>query len=36
MLSADEMKQERIAKMGEALGTQYDALWHEVLWLHFQ
>jgi hypothetical protein len=33
-LTADEANDRNVEKMGEALGTQYSALWQEVAWLH--
>jgi hypothetical protein len=31
--TAEELKQERIAKMGEHLGVLYDSLYNEVIWI---
>src|ERR1700722_9890013 len=33
-LSAEEVTKNHIDKMGEELGAQFDALWHDVVWLH--
>src|SRR5712692_3023309 len=35
-LTAAEAKSRHIEKMGEALGLQFNALWHEVVWLHIK
>jgi hypothetical protein len=32
--SPEEVTSHHIEKMGEALGRQFDALWHDVVWLH--
>jgi AbiU2 len=32
--SPEEVTSHHIEKMGEALGRQFDALWHDVAWLH--
>jgi hypothetical protein len=35
-MTADEAKQDYIAKMGEALGTQFSEFWKEVAYLHMK
>ncbi len=32
--SPEEVTSHHVDKMGEALGKQFDALWHDVAWLH--
>jgi hypothetical protein len=34
--SAQEVKQQHIAAMGQQLGEMYHALWKELVWLHFK
>ena len=35
-LTAEESRSHHIEKMGEALGTQFAALWQEVAYLHLK
>ena len=32
--TAEQVTSHHIERIGKALGVQFDALWHDVVWLH--